>query len=127
VVLRCRDQQTMLRFYTEVLGCTVARHNEPLGLIHLKAGASQIDLVSADGELGRMGGRPPDQEGHNMDHVCLRVEPFDITALRHHFQRHGIDIGPVHDHNFGAEGYGPAVYLKDPEGNSIELKGPSGP
>jgi hypothetical protein len=60
-----------------------------------------------------------------MDHFCLRIDPFDVTALRRRFGRHGIDLGPLHEHNFGAEGYGPAFYLKDPEGNAIELKGPA--
>jgi catechol 2,3-dioxygenase-like lactoylglutathione lyase family enzyme len=126
VVLRCRDGDRMLRFYTEVLGCTIARRNEPLGLIHLRAGAAQIDLVRMEGAMGRDGGPPPGREGHNMDHFCLRIERFDHAELRRHFAAHGIDIGPVH-HNFGAEGYGSAVYLKDPEGNAIELKGPSSP
>jgi glyoxylase I family protein len=53
VVVRCRDLAPMLAFYTTVLGCTVARRNEPLGLIHLRAGSAQIDLVDIDGELGR--------------------------------------------------------------------------
>lgn len=124
VVLRCRDLASMLAFYTKVLGCTVARKNEPLGLIHLRAGSAQIDLVDVDGELGRSAGAPPGAEGHNMDHFCLRIEPFDAESLRAHFSQFGIDLGPIH-HNFGAEGYGSAVYLKDPEGNAIELKGPA--
>jgi len=126
VVLRCRDMNRMRRFYTEVLGCTIARRNEPLGLIHLRAGSAQIDLLDMEGAMGKSGGPPPGVDGHNMDHVCLRIEAFDQAELRRHFAAHGIDIGPVH-HNFGAEGYGSAVYLKDPDGNAIELKGPSTP
>jgi len=124
VVVRCRDLAPMLAFYTTVLGCTVVRRNESLGLMHLRAGTSQIDLVDVEGELGRSAGAPPGPEGHNVDHFCLRIEPFDPDGLRAHFSRFGIDLGPIH-HNFGAEGYGSAVYLKDPEGNAIELKGPS--
>jgi catechol 2,3-dioxygenase-like lactoylglutathione lyase family enzyme len=124
VVLRCNDLPTMLRFYTEVLGCSIARRNEALGMIHLRAGSALIDLVSVEGELGHLGGAPPGQDGHNMDHFCLRVEPFDPDELRAHFNRHGIDIGSIH-HNYGAEGFGSAIYLRDPEGNSLELKGPS--
>ena len=88
------------------------------------AGRGLIDLVAINGELGRRGGAGPAAEGHNLDHVCLRIEPFDEGALRAHLRRHGLQIGPLH-HTFGAEGVGPALYLKDPEGNSIELKGPS--
>jgi catechol 2,3-dioxygenase-like lactoylglutathione lyase family enzyme len=124
VVLRCRDLERMERFYTEVLGCTVVRRNEALGLIHLRAGSGLIDLAAVDGELGRRGGAAPTKEGHNLDHVCLRVEPFDEAALRAHLLLQGIEAGPLH-HTFGAEGVGPALYLQDPEGNSIEIKGPA--
>jgi catechol 2,3-dioxygenase-like lactoylglutathione lyase family enzyme len=123
VVLRCRDLERMERFYIDVLGCTVVRRNEPLGLIHLKAGSGLIDLAAVDGELGRRGGAAPGAEGHNLDHICLRVEPFDEAALRAHLSRQGIEAGPLH-HTYGAEGVGPAIYLEDPEGNSIEIKGP---
>ncbi|MCP9932469.1 VOC family protein [Cyanobium sp. Candia 9D4] len=123
VVLRCRDLERMERFYIDVLGCTVVRRNEPLGLIHLKAGSGLIDLAAVDGELGRRGGAAPGAEGHNLDHICLRVEPFDEAALRAHLSRQGIEAGPLH-HTYGAEGMGPAIYLEDPEGNSVEIKGP---
>lgn len=124
VVLRCRDLERMERFYTTVLGCAVARRNEALGMIHLRAGSALIDLAAVSGELGRRGGAAPGQDGHNLDDVCLRVEPFDEAALRAHLLRQRIDPGPLH-HTYGAEGVGPALYLQDPEGNSIELKGPS--
>ncbi|WP_216904711.1 VOC family protein [Synechococcus sp. CCY 9618] len=123
VVLRCRDLERMERFYTDVLGCTVARRNIPLGMVHLRAGSGLIDLAAVDGELGRRGGAAPTTEGHNMDHVCLRIEPFDEEKLRSHLLQHGIAAGPLH-HNYGAQGDGPAFYLEDPEGNSVELKGP---
>jgi catechol 2,3-dioxygenase-like lactoylglutathione lyase family enzyme len=126
VVLRCRNLERMENFYTDVLGCTVARRNLALGMVHLRAGNGLIDLAAVDGELGRRGGAAPALEGHNMDHVCLRIEPFDEEALRSHFLAHGIEVGPVH-HNYGAEGEGPAFYLEDPEGNSVELKGPPQP
>ncbi|MCP9929954.1 VOC family protein [Cyanobium sp. AMD-g] len=123
VVLRCRDLKRMERFYADVLGCVVTRRNDALGLIHLKAGSGLIDLADVNGELGRRGGAGPGTEGHNLDHVCLRIEPFDEGALRVHLRRHGLEAGPLH-HSYGAEGVGPALYLEDPEGNSIELKGP---
>ena len=82
-----------------------------------------IDLVPVGGKLGRAGGAPPGREGRNMDHFCLRVEPFDEPAIRAHLARHGIEAGPV-EQRFGAEGEGPSIYLTDPEGNVVELKGP---
>jgi glyoxylase I family protein len=123
LVLRVRDVHAMLRFYTEVLGCTMERTQEELGLYQLRAGASLIDLVTVDGKLGRAGGSPPGPEGRNLDHFCLRVEPFDGDALRDWLAGRGAQPGAV-VLRYGAEGQGPSLYLSDPEGNTVELKGP---
>ncbi|XYJ12104.1 VOC family protein [Telluria sp. B2] len=123
VVLRVVDLTRMERFYREVLGCTVARRQEAIGLIQLRAGSALVDLVPVDGKLGRMGGAAPGREGRNVDHICFRLEPFDEAAIRAHLAAHGVDAGPL-DSRFGAEGDGPSIYLQDPEGNTIELKGP---
>ena len=126
VVLRVVDLARMERFYGEVLGCTVARRQDEIGLVQLRAGSALVDLVPVDGKLGRMGGAAPGREGRNVDHVCFRVEPFDEAAIRAHLAAHGVEAGPV-ESRFGAEGDGPSIYLQDPEGNTIELKGPPYP
>jgi catechol 2,3-dioxygenase-like lactoylglutathione lyase family enzyme len=123
IVLRVVDLERMLRFYCEGLGCTVEKRQEAIGLIQLRAGRSLIDLVPIDGQLGRAGGAPPGREGRNLDHFCLRIEPFDEAAVRHHLAAHDIEAGPV-ESRYGAEGTGPSIYLTDPEGNVVELKGP---
>jgi catechol 2,3-dioxygenase-like lactoylglutathione lyase family enzyme len=122
IVLRITDLEAMLRFYCDVLGCKVERRQEELGLTQLRAGRSLIDLVTVDGELGRSGGSPPGPEGRNMDHLCLRVEPFDAEAIYAHLNRHGVEAGEIGS-RYGAEGEGPSLYLNDPEGNIVELKG----
>lgn len=124
VVIRCNDLAAMQRFYCDVLGCRVEKDNRKLGLLHLRAGASLIDLISVQGELGRAGGAGPGQQARNVDHFCLRVEPFDEEALRARFGASGVELSRLHD-NYGAQGTGPSLYLTDPEGNSIELKGPA--
>jgi catechol 2,3-dioxygenase-like lactoylglutathione lyase family enzyme len=123
LVLRIVDLDRMLRFYCEVLGCTVERRQDAIGLVQLRAGRSIIDLVPVSGKLGAAGGAPPGAEGRNVDHFCLRVEPFDDTAIRAHLAAHGIKAGPT-DSRYGAEGEGPSIYIEDPEGNVVELKGP---
>jgi glyoxylase I family protein len=115
----------MVGFYREVLGCAVDKRREDLGLVHMRAGASLIDLISVDGELGRMGGAAPAAEGRNMDHLCLRVEPFDEDEIRGHLRSQGVEASELY-HNYGAEGDGPSLYLRDPEGNVVELKGAPG-
>jgi len=126
LVLRVRALQPMLDFYCGVLGCTVERRLDAIGLVQLRAGRSLIDLLPVDGELGRAGGAAPGATGRDLDHFCLRVEPFDEVALRQHLLGHGIRIGEVRT-RYGAEGNGPSVYLDDPEGNVVELKGPPAP
>ena len=123
VVLRVVNLPAMLRFYCGLLGCQVERRQEAIGLIQLRAGRSLIDLVTVDGKLGREGGAAPGSEGRNMDHFCLRVEPFDADYMLGELKRNGLDPGEVAS-RYGAEGEGPSIYVKDPEGNTVELKGP---
>ena len=123
VVLRVRDGAAMQAFYCDVLGCSVERRQDEIGLIQLRAGQSLIDLVPVGGKLGRMGGAAPGAEGRNMDHLCLRAEPFDREAIVAHLEAHGVRIGDFGS-RYGAEGEGPSQYLFDPEDNLVELKGP---
>lgn len=123
IVLRVVDLDKMIRFYVDVLGCSVERRQEAIGLIQLRAGSSLVDLVPVDGKLGRMGGAAPGREGRNVDHFCFRVEPFDPDAIYAHLAQHGVQAGEV-SQRYGAEGSGPSIYLEDPEGNTVELKGP---
>lgn len=126
LVLRVRDLGAMVSFYGQVLGCPVERRQDEIGLVQLRAGNALIDLVPVDGKLGRTGGAAPGKEGRNLDHLCLRVEPFDEAAIRAHLAAHGVTAGPV-EARYGAEGAGPSIYLDDPEGNTVELKGPPFP
>jgi glyoxylase I family protein len=61
-----------------------------------------------------------------MDHLCLRVAPFDRDAVVAHLQAHGVRVGEFGS-RYGAQGEGPSQYLFDPEGNLVELKGPPDP
>lgn len=124
VVLRVRDIDAMARFYCDVLGAQYVAYRPEFGMTHLRAGASLIDLVAVDGPLGKAGGAAPGKEGRNMDHLCLRVEPFDQDAIVSHLHAHGVAVGDIRP-RFGAEGNGVSIYLTDPEGNTVELKGPS--
>lgn len=126
VVLRVVDLDAQAAFYCNALGCTIERRQEAIGLLQLRAGSCLVDLIPVDGKLGRMGGAAPGAEGRNVDHLCFRVEPFDEAAIRAHLAMHGVTAGPL-ETRYGAEGEGPSIYLQDPEGNTIELKGPPQP
>jgi catechol 2,3-dioxygenase-like lactoylglutathione lyase family enzyme len=124
VVMRVRDVAASKRFYCDALGCTVERESEALGLYQLRAGASLIDLVPIDGPLGKIGGAGPGAEARNVDHVALALARFDADALAAHLRAHGIEPGDVAERT-GADGMGPSIYLRDPDGNVVELKGPA--
>ena len=123
VVLRVADADRAMEFYCTVLGCVKERTVEDIGLYQLRAGACLIDIVPIDSELGRLGGAGPSAEGRNMDHFCLNIEPFDEAAIRAHLASHGIDPGELKT-RYGAMGDGPSFYIADPDGNTVELKGP---
>ena len=115
VVLRVRDIDAMRRFYCDVLRAEHVAWRPELGMSHLRAGSAMIDLVVVAGEQ---------TPGRNMDHFCLRVEPFDEDAIVAHLAAHGVTPGQI-ARRFGAEGNGVSIYVTDPEGNVVELKGPS--
>lgn len=123
LVLRTGNVTALMRFYVDVLGCSVERVQAEFGLIQLRAGGGLIDLVALDGPLGRAGGAGPGREGRNLDHFCLRLDPFDADTIGTHLRAHGVEPGPV-EMRFGAEGKGPSIYVHDPDGNMVELKGP---
>ena len=116
VVLRARDPAALEKFYVEVLGCSLELRQGKLA--QLRAGRTLIDIVPEDEAVAttRMAGA-------NLDHICLRVEPFDAAAIARHFAAHGVQCGEEVS-RYGAEGRGPSIYLNDPEGNGVELKGP---
>jgi glyoxylase I family protein len=123
IVLRVRDKKRMLGFYLDVLGLSVDRDRPELGLTHVRAGPQMIDLVTLDGPLGRMGGAGPDKEGRNLDHFALQVRPFDEAAIRAYLAAHGVEV-VEEGQRYGADGTGFSLYVRDPEGNTVELKGP---
>ena len=123
LVLRVVRLQPMLDFYTEVLGCSLEKIQETIGLYQVRAGTSLIDIVPVDGPLGKLGGAAPAEEGRNLDHFCLRIEPFEAEEILAFLRSKGLDPGKV-ESRYGAEGNGPSIYIKDPEGNVVELKGP---
>jgi catechol 2,3-dioxygenase-like lactoylglutathione lyase family enzyme len=123
VVLRVTDVERARSWYAAALGCTVERILPSLGLTQLRAGSTLIDLVDVNSLAGRKGGAAPGPKRRNMDHFCVRLAEFDERKIVVHLKRNGIRPGAV-ERRYGALGHGPSMYLVDPDGNTVELKGP---
>jgi glyoxylase I family protein len=117
VVLRCHDQARMLDFYVRILGLIEERRLEAIGLIQLRAGRSLVDLVPDADATPR--------EHPNVDHVCLAIATPDLDAVLRYLVTAGVETIGEPMVRYGACGYGLSIYCRDPEGNVIELKGPS--
>ncbi|MFY0677797.1 MAG: VOC family protein [Neptuniibacter sp.] len=112
VVLICSDISRSLHFYVDVLGCELVRTVKEIPLYQLRAGESLIDLMI----------RNDDQKsGKNLDHFCLQIMPFEPEKIFKMMNDEGIECGPV-EQRYGASGFGRSIYIKDPDGNTIELK-----
>ena len=120
VVLRVTDMEKSLNFYIDVLGLDIAKTNEYYSMVHLRAGTSMIDLIDVNGRLGKPGGEAAKDTGRNVDHICLRVEPFNETAIIDYFAKHGMAVDKAGT-RYGAQGEGLSVYCYDPDGNKVEL------
>ncbi|MGD8418235.1 MAG: VOC family protein [Pseudomonadales bacterium] len=113
VVLRTHDVDRLVAFY-RALGCSVVREVARMHMVQLAAGASMIDIIGVQTR----------EPGRNLDHFALRIEPYDDERIRSFCRERGIEIEIPEQLLLGADGFGPAVYLKDPDGNRVELKGP---
>lgn len=113
VVLRCRDVERTLDFYRSVLGCVEERRLEAIGLIQLRAGRSLIDLVPDGSSAAR--------DAANMDHVCVTITAPGMDVVLRWLDLHGVEMIGEPMTRYGARGFALSVYLRDPEGNVVEL------
>ena len=114
VVLRCRDQNRAYDFYTRILGLSEERRIAQIGLIQLRAGRSMIDLVPAND--------PRVETGLNVDHVCIGVEARDLNEVARYLRELSVEVMGEPAMRYGAHGAGLSIYIRDTEGNVVELK-----
>ena len=103
----------MLRFYTQVLGLAEERRVPAIGLVQLRAGRSMVDLLAATDAVAPAG---------SLDHFCLDVEASSLADVTTYLATAGVEpLGPPME-TYGAHGMGSSIYVRDPEGNVVELK-----
>lgn len=114
LVLRCADVEASLAWYTEVLGLAPERVDE------WRAGTAPFPSVRVDSTtiIDLFGAEPT---GANVDHLCFVLEPADLDALAGSGRFDVIGDGPVGG-LFGAQGLATSLYVRDPDGNTVELR-----
>jgi catechol 2,3-dioxygenase-like lactoylglutathione lyase family enzyme len=112
IVLNTPDVERSLAFYTGLLGMKGDRVDE------WRAGQVPFPSVRVNGEtiidIMRV-----DRTGENMNHLCLVVDADDVDAVAVD-PRFDIVSPPVM--RYGARGEGRSVYVRDPDGNVVELR-----
>jgi catechol 2,3-dioxygenase-like lactoylglutathione lyase family enzyme len=121
IVLRVKDVETSLRFYTEILGLRSERVDQwRAGNVRFPSvrlnDDTIIDLFASDQDpIGRDGRR-------NLDHYCLVIEPTDMTELKSRFEALGVGIQAGPGQRWGSHGDGISLYIYDPDDNVVELR-----
>ena len=122
IVMRVANIEKSICFYRDILGCPEKRISN--GLYQYQAGASMIDLVPITSDTSRRSGSESTEACRNVDHFALTLAEFDEEAIVTYLEVNGVKVERS-GHRFGAQGFGPSVYFRDPDGNLIELKGPA--
>lgn len=112
VVLVVRDVERAVAWYRDRLGL------EPLRLEAWRAGDAPFPSLRVDPDtiIDMVPGAPT---GVNMDHLCLVVSPADVERAAVDGEFEVVD-GPAE--RYGARGLGTSVYVRDPDGNTVELR-----
>jgi catechol 2,3-dioxygenase-like lactoylglutathione lyase family enzyme len=121
IVLRVKDVDVSLRFYTELLGLKPERIEQwRAGEVRFPSARLNndtiIDFFATDQQpIGKDGVR-------NQDHFCMIIEPTDMDELKSRFEAAGVEIQAGPGKRWGAHGDGISLYIYDPDNNVVELR-----
>ncbi|MBM4181093.1 MAG: VOC family protein [Betaproteobacteria bacterium] len=114
LVLTVADMEATVRFYTQVLGMQLERFGE--GRLALRFGSQKINLHPAEAPLRPHAARPTAGSGD----LCLRTRRPPAEWVGHLAALDvAVELGPVA--RTGAEGPMTSLYVRDPDGNLVEI------
>ncbi|MEM5500585.1 VOC family protein [Ahrensia kielensis] len=123
VVFIVDDMPKALAFYQQVLGARIGYSYPTLGMEQLWCGCALIVLQDITNP-GAAYAAPKVKGGRNVDHLCIATTTFDHEEMRNHLKAHNVKIIREAFHG-GARGMGHSIYIHDPFGNMLEIKGPA--
>lgn len=121
IVLRVKDVEVSLRFYSETLGLIPERVDQwRAGDVRFPSvrlnDDTIIDLFASEQEtISRDGVK-------NQDHFCMVIEPQDMDELKTKFEAIGVDIQSGPGKRWGSHGDGISLYVYDPDNNVVEMR-----
>ena len=116
VVLQVTNVERSLQFYVGVLGLSLERVIEDLGVYQVRCGRNLIDLMALP-----PGATLADKSQRGIDHLCLHVRG-DMNQVVEYLRENGVELGSPLRELYGATGFGTSVYVFDPDRHMIELK-----
>ena len=122
IVLRVKDVERAIEFYTGTLGLAPHRLEE------FRAGEVPFPCARVNDHtiidlLPWTEDEPVGDGPRNLDHFCMAVKEIDMAEFAEYLQSEGVTVHSERTgRRSGAQGMADSIYIKDTEGNTIELR-----
>jgi catechol 2,3-dioxygenase-like lactoylglutathione lyase family enzyme len=117
--LAVSDLEVSKKFYTELLGFTFVRHSPAYEMMFLTAGQDFVTLCKSETPIR------PNPEGGRRVHHAFALDPDAYDDAKNFLIENGVEIIDEENRTTGTI-LGRQFYIRDPDGNVIELNDWSG-
>lgn len=121
IVIRCKDVERQIKFYVDILGLEAYRLDEfragKVPFPSVRVNENTIIDLSPRPEQEPIGDGP-----RNLDHYCLTIQPVDLVEISQYLREQGVVVETEPRTRSGARGMGDSIYVRDFEGNRVELR-----
>jgi catechol 2,3-dioxygenase-like lactoylglutathione lyase family enzyme len=118
VAIRCRDLAAMTAFYRDIIGLEVIEGDYRDSIVFLRVGDGFAGHTSVVALFTAVDEEEPEAGGDSsLHHLALTVKAEDLEPAFAWYQAHGLEPTTAEHRWVGWD----SVYVKDPEGNTVEL------